>query len=173
MVIRQIQHRGRLTKAQVLARTERVHLHKSPFFETSLKKLYPLARQIAGKSVEEAIVQMRFSKKRVAQDVKRELAYARDSAVVRAGMGLGGVKRVGNGEGEGRGMLEGGEEVVKYENKDGKVKEVKPTAMYIDQAWVGRGKFDFAQIARARGNRNIAKRPTTSEFPLFSPYFCY
>ncbi|KAL2071701.1 hypothetical protein VTL71DRAFT_12936 [Oculimacula yallundae] len=70
MVIRDIHKRGRLTKTQRLKREERVLLSKSHDFKTSVKKLVPLAKQIAGKTVEEAIVQMRFSKKKAAQDVK-------------------------------------------------------------------------------------------------------
>ncbi|KAL8695524.1 MAG: hypothetical protein Q9224_003387, partial [Gallowayella concinna] len=67
-IIRNIRNRGQLTKAQRLARTERESLCKSAFYTTSVKKLMPLARQIAGKPIEEAIVQMRFSKKKVARD---------------------------------------------------------------------------------------------------------
>ncbi|KAL8864738.1 MAG: hypothetical protein Q9174_007241 [Haloplaca sp. 1 TL-2023] len=49
----------------------------------------PLARQIAGKPIDEAIIQMRFSKKKAARDVKKHLEYARDEAIVKRGMGLG------------------------------------------------------------------------------------
>merc|ERR1712098_1032136 len=93
MVIRDIHKRGRLTKTQQLKREERVLLSKSHDFQTSVKKLVPLAKQIAGKTVEEAIVQMRFSKKKVAKDVKEHLEHARNEAIIRRGMGLGqGVK---------------------------------------------------------------------------------
>ena len=89
MIIRNIQNRGQLTKAQRIARTERESLCKSQFIFTSIKKLMPLARQIAGKPIEEAIIQMRFSKKKAARDVKKHLEYARDEAIVKRGMGLG------------------------------------------------------------------------------------
>ncbi|KAL8964678.1 MAG: hypothetical protein Q9183_004285, partial [Haloplaca sp. 2 TL-2023] len=89
MIIRNIKNRGQLTKAQRIARTERESLCKSQFIFTSIKKLMPLARQIAGKPIEEAIIQMRFSKKKAARDVKKHLEYARDEAIVKRGMGLG------------------------------------------------------------------------------------
>ena len=61
MVIREIRGRWRMSKTVKLARTERSHLCKSEFFKTSVKKLFPLANQIAGKPLSEAMVQMRFS----------------------------------------------------------------------------------------------------------------
>lgn len=88
MVIRDIRRRGRLTKEMQIKRTERSHLSKSRFFETSVKKLAPLARQIAGKSLDEAILQMRFSSKKAAQEVRKHLIQARDEAIVIRGMGL-------------------------------------------------------------------------------------
>jgi ribosomal protein L22 len=48
--------------------------------------------QIAGKTVEEALVQLRFSKKKVARDVWKGLKMARDEAIVARGMGLGKVQ---------------------------------------------------------------------------------
>ncbi|KAL8728899.1 MAG: hypothetical protein Q9181_005188 [Wetmoreana brouardii] len=93
MIIRDVRNRGQLTKAQRIARTERESLCKSHFFKTSIKKLMPLARQIAGKPIEEAIIQMRFSKKKAARDLKKHLEYARDEAIVKRGMGLGMVKQ--------------------------------------------------------------------------------
>ena len=166
MVIRSIKKRGRLSRTEVLARTERVHLHKSPFLETSIKKLYPLARQIAGKSVEEALVQMRFSRKKVARDVKAALEYARDEAIVKRGMGLGAVlgEEAGKEAEEGEGRRD--EAVVKYEDKKGKVKRARPSEIYIDQAWVGRGRYEPVKSARARGMLHILRRPHTSEFHL-------
>lgn len=88
MVIRNIRHRGRLTREMRIARTERSHLSKSRFFKTSLKKLGPLARQIAGKSIDEAILQMRFSTKKAAREVHKHLIQARNEAVAIRGMGL-------------------------------------------------------------------------------------
>jgi ribosomal protein L22 len=87
-----IQRRGRVTRDVKLARTERELRWKSINFQTSTKKLTKLMNQIAGKTMEEALVQMRFSKKRVARDVVKGLLMARDEAIVRSGMGLGSVK---------------------------------------------------------------------------------
>ena len=100
MVIRGVRQRGRITRATQILRTEREHVSKSPMLMTSIKKLGPLARQIAGKSVEDAIVQMRFSNKMVAKDVLKQLEIARNEAIVMRGMGLG---KVGNRGREGKG----------------------------------------------------------------------
>lgn len=88
MIIRNIRRRGRLTRVMRIARSERSHLSRSRFFDTSIKKLAPLARQIAGKSLDEAILQMRFSSKKAAQEVRKHLIQAKNEAIVRAGMGL-------------------------------------------------------------------------------------
>ncbi|TID17436.1 ribosomal protein L22 [Venturia nashicola] len=150
VVSRQVKRRGRLTKKELLKRTERESLTKSQWFKTSTKKLGMLARQIAGKPIEEAIVQMRFSKKRVAQDLKKHLEYSRDMAIVNRGMGLGAA--------EGR---QG--EPVEIELKNGKRKKVTDrTGIYVDQAWVGRGPYGSEVDYRARGNANIMKNPYTS-----------
>ncbi|KAI9699800.1 MAG: 54S ribosomal protein L22, mitochondrial [Candelina mexicana] len=150
MVIRQIQRRGRLSKSMQIKRTERESLSKSPMLKTSVKKLGPLARQIAGKSVEDAIVQMRFSRKKAAKDVKEHLEHARNEAIVRRGMGL--------GEAEGTKGKE-----VEIELKNGKRRLVKDrTGLYVDQAWVGRGTFGRLPDFRARGRINIMRPPRTS-----------
>src|SRR5690606_1446949 len=60
MITREIRRRGRLSKAVQIMRTERESLNKSHWFKTSVKKLAPLARQITGKNIDEAIAQMRF-----------------------------------------------------------------------------------------------------------------
>ncbi|MCJ1442526.1 MAG: 54S ribosomal protein L22, mitochondrial [Stictis urceolatum] len=162
MVIRNIQRRGRISKAVKLARTERQHLSKSPFFTTSVKKMVPLARQIAGKSVEDALVQMRFSKKRAARAVMKHLRLARDEAVVARGMGLGSVKAEDGGEGK-EGEAERKVENVTFRDKKGKSRTVGDrSAMYIDQAWVGRGSYGSTPEFRARGRTNILKNPQTS-----------
>jgi ribosomal protein L22 len=156
MVIRDIHKRGRLTRAQILKREERVLLSKSHDFRTSVKKLSPLARQIAGKTVEDAIIQMRFSKKKAAKEVKEHLEHAKNEAIVRRGMGLG--------------MVEGGEfSPRKIQVKDGRtVKVVDPTRLYVDQAWVGKGLYGKSLDYRARGRTYLMKNPTTSKlFPLF------
>jgi len=89
MVIRSLQKRGRITKDIKLKRTERELTYMSPFLPTSVKKLTKVMNQIAGKTVEEALVQLRFSKKKVATDVFKGLQVARDEAVLARGMGLG------------------------------------------------------------------------------------
>jgi ribosomal protein L22 len=92
MVITSLRKRGRLTKAMKIAREERESHYKSPFLPTSIKKLTKVMNQIAGKTVEEALVQLRFSKKKVARDVWKGLKMARDEAIVARGMGLGKVQ---------------------------------------------------------------------------------
>lgn len=124
--------------------------------KTSVKKLGPLARQIAGKPIEAAIVQMRFSKKLAAKEVKKHLEHARNEAIVRKGMGLGEVQGT-KGEGE-RGPVE-------IELKDGKRRVVTDrTGIYVDQAWVGRGTYGREPDHRARGQIYIMRPPYTSEF---------
>lgn len=177
MVIREIRGRGRLTKTVKLARTERSHLSKSEFFKTSVKKLFPLANQIAGKPLSEAMVQMRFSKKKAAQDVLRHLEYARDQAIVMRGMGLGKVQaqaqqaeagEVADGPEAERGQPSAQEEErLLVEDKKGKKRVVTDrTAIYVDQAWVGRGACGFGIEYRARGNSNRLRLPYTSKSAL-------
>ena len=152
MVIRDIQNRGRLTKAQVLKKTERELQSKSHNFMTSIKKLFPIANQIAGKTVEEAIVQMRFSKKKAARDVKEHLEHARNEAIVRRGMGLGQVKNKGAP----------GFHPIEIKTKDGKrVKVDDPTRLYVDQAWVGKGDYGITPDHRARGQIHRMHNPST------------
>lgn len=155
MVIREVRKRGRLTRTQVIKRQERELVSRSHNFKTSVKKLMFLARQIAGKSVEEAIVQMRFSKKKAALDVRKHLEHARNEAIVRRGMGLGVVD---------------GKKIppVSIQTKDGqRVKVEDPTTLYVDQAWVGKGDFGRTPDHRARGQIYIMKNPTTRMYPFF------
>lgn len=150
MVIREIHKRGRLSRTQQLKQQERELLSKSHNMKTSVKKLMQLARQVAGKSVEEAIVQMRFSKRKAAREVKQHLEHARNEAIVKRGMALGSV----NGEAMAP---------VKIQTKDGKrTKVADPTALYVDQAWVGRGQYGRSPDHRARGQIYMMKNPTTS-----------
>lgn len=151
VIVRQVKRRGRLSKKELLKRTERESLTKSQWLKTSTKKLGMLARQIAGKPIEEAIVQMRFSKKRVAQDLKKHLEYSRDMAIVNRGMGLG--------------QVEGTQgEPVQIELKDGKRKKIADrTGIYVDQAWVGRGPYTFEIDYRARGQAHRMQNPFTSK----------
>ncbi len=174
MLIRQV-HRGtdpfsREPRAAVIARTERQVTSKSPWLPTSTKKLVHLAHQIQGKTVADALVQMRFSKKKMAQEVGYQLEIARDLAVVERGMGLGrAAAAAAAAEGAAdealgiKGSPDG--KTVEILTKDGKwVKVDDPTRMYIAEAWVNRGPLrgkipDY----RARGRMNIKKRPTTSK----------
>ena len=166
MTIRAVRQRGRITRATQLARTEREHTARSHFFETSVKKLMPLARQIAGRGVDEALVQMRFSGKKAARDVRRFLEYARDRAAVAKGMGLGtGPVEVVDRE-EGSETVVREEPAVQYTDEKGRKKEVQPSKMYIEQAWVGRGPYVKSLETRARGRSNMIKAPFTSESAL-------
>lgn len=140
-----------------IKRTEKELHEKSPWLPTSVKKLVHLSRQIAGKSVEDALVQMRYSKKKMAKEIAYQLELARDRAVVERGMGLGGVKV--EGQEEGRRVIE------KIQTKDGKHIEVEdPTKLYIAQSWVERGPWrGFRKSPRARGRMDLIKRPSTSK----------
>lgn len=154
-VIEQIRRRGRLTKAQLLKRTERESLSRSAWIKTSVKKLGALARQIAGKPIEDAIAQMRFSPKMAAKEVKKHLEHARDTAIVERGMGLGGAEGAKG-------------DPVEIQLKDGKRKRIADrTAIYIDQAWVGRGQYGFGYDYRARGRLNTLRLPWTSKHPAY------
>ena len=151
MVIREVMKRGRLSRKQFLKTQERELLSKSHDFKTSVKKLNPLARQIAGKTVEEAIIQMRFSAKKAAKDVLEHLEHAKNEAIVKRGMGLG-----QNGK-----MIE---QPLRLQTKDGKrVRVENPTTIYVDQAWVGRGLYGTTPDYRARGKIHMMKNPTTSK----------
>ncbi|KAL4925720.1 mitochondrial 54S ribosomal protein uL22m [Aspergillus undulatus] len=157
MAIREVRQRGRLSKTQQIMRAERETLAKSHWFKTSIKKLGPLARQIAGKNIDEAIVQMQFSKKKAAKDVLGHLKHAKNMAIVRSGMGLG-AQAVGPD----------GEEVPKPKpltivSKTGERKTITdPTSIYIDQAWVNRGPYGMDFDHRARGVINRLRPPHTS-----------
>ncbi|KAL2260244.1 hypothetical protein VTK26DRAFT_5826 [Humicola hyalothermophila] len=149
-------------RAERIARTERQLTTKSPFFATSVKKLVKLAHQIRGKTVAEALTQMRFSNKKMAREVHYQLEIARDLAVAERGMGLGAVnadKKADGGEGGGESQRH---QLVEIRDKDGKwVKIDDPTRMYVAEAWVNRGPFR-ARIPdyRARGRMNIKMRPS-------------
>ncbi|MCJ1437159.1 54S ribosomal protein L22, mitochondrial [Xylographa pallens] len=156
ILIRSLHRRFRIRKSVQLLRTERSSVTKSHFLETSIKKLGPLARQIAGKPIEDAMIQMRFSKKRVAGEVLKHLRYARDEAVVRKGMGLGNVVRDGEEKDKEK---KGGVVILKSGRK--RVVEDR-TGIYVDQAWVGRGSYGRAPDYRARGQVYTLRPPTTS-----------
>lgn len=176
-VIQNIRKGGRLSKAEFLLQTEREHTAKSEMMKTSVKKLGMLARQIQGKTVDEAIVQMRFSKKGVAQQVLAHLEAARDEAVVMRGMGLG-LVGVQEAESEAPNLNASSTDVtgvqpkaavvspsspLDIQLKDGKRHTVTDTSnIYIEQAWVGRGQYGKLPDYRARGRVFIMRTPWTS-----------
>ena len=97
---------------------------------------------------------MRFSKKKAAKEVKEHLEHAKNEAIVRRGMGL------GHTTGDKFTPLV----ILK---KDGqRMKVTNPTTMYVDQAWCGKGLFSTSPDYRARGQMNIMKNRTTSEYYL-------
>ena len=208
MVIRDVRNGGRMTRAARLAKTEKSHLCKSEFFRTSVKKLFPLANQIVGKPLTDAMVQMRFSKKKAAQDVLKHLEFARNEAIVKRGMGLGPAKALAEARRakrqarydaykakkgqetspDGQKAEEGQqtnqdvqraekapepmqqEERLVVEDKKGKKRIVTDrTAMYVDEAWVGRGEYGSAMDYRGRGRAYVMRLPQTSTFRSHVP----
>ncbi|KAI1104387.1 ribosomal protein L22 [Jackrogersella minutella] len=141
-----------ITKAQRIKRSEKEHTSKSVALPTSTKKLVFLSHQIVGKTVDEAITQMRFSKKKMAREVKYQLEEARDTAISAHGMGLG----AHNGQ-----TLE---QPKKVQTKDGRWIEVKdPTLLYVDQSWVTKGFFRGVKINHhGRSRMSRMWRPTAS-----------
>jgi ribosomal protein L22 len=151
MIIREVRKRGRVTKKEAIMATERDALVKSHWFKTSVKKLVPLARQIQGKSIDDAILQMRFSKKKAAKDVKEHLEHAKNIAIVRYGMGL-----------EKPDDKESKIQPVTITLKSGDPKTItNPSAIYIADSWVNRGPFHREYDHRARGRINIMRPPHT------------
>ncbi|CAO2653186.1 Nn.00g025970.m01.CDS01 [Neocucurbitaria sp. VM-36] len=186
LVIAGVKRHGRMTKAQKLLRTERQSLYKSHFLPTSVKKLQKVVNQLAGKTVSEALVQLRFSPKKIARDVIKGLEIAQNEAIVARGMGLQGEEaavarwekqREGTDAGRPRDLwdyktsAEAGKAVkaaktakaTTVELKDGSKKVVRdPSEIYIDQAWVGRGESWKTPEFRARGKINLLTHRTTS-----------
>lgn len=150
MVIRELRKRGRLSKTQQLKRQERELVSKSHDFKTSVKKLVHLANQIKGKSVQDAIIQMRFSAKKVAKDVKEHLEHAKNEAIVRRGMGMG--LPLGSSFSP----------VTLMTNDKKRVRIKDPTTVYVDQAWCNKGLYEKSPEYRARGKVNILRHRTTS-----------
>ncbi|KAL2162539.1 hypothetical protein VTH06DRAFT_7453 [Thermothelomyces fergusii] len=164
MVIRAVR-RGtdpfsREPRAARIARTERQYTSKSPWLATSTKKLVHLARQIQGKTLEEALAQMRFSKKKYAQEVKYQLELARDMAIVERGMGLGAAKK--DEAKEGGDEKAGEKKVIEIQDKHGRwIKIDDPTRMYVAEAWVNRGPLrGLLAEYRARGATNFLRLPS-------------
>jgi ribosomal protein L22 len=150
-IINHIRSDWKISKDDYLKRTERSIVVKSLDLKTSRKKLGKLARQIAGKTIDEALLQMRFSKKRVAGEVIKHLEHAKNLAIVERGMGLG---KPEQREGQ----------QIRIRLKDGTYKNVMDrTELYIDQAWVGRGDYEKEPDYRARGRMYMMKKVYTSE----------
>ena len=175
-IIQQITKGGRLSRQQVIKRTEREHLVKSHMMKTSVKKLGMLARQIQGKRIEDAITQMRFSRKKIAQEVLKQLEFARDEAVVMRGMGLSGTKTLttsddaqadnatstSSSSSSSSSELSSGKPI-SIQLKNGKRHAIPDKrAIYIDQAWVGRGPYGKLPDYRARGRIYVMRTPWTS-----------
>jgi ribosomal protein L22 len=160
---------SRETRAARIARTERQLLSKSPFLATSVKKLVKLAHQIQGKTVEDALTQMRYSKKKMAAEVAVQLRLARDQAVVSRGMGLGKAgqakETVVDGVVKETSATDGNDSSITIHTKDGKQLTIDdPSRMYVAQAWVGRGPWRAKRPDyRARGVVYTLRSPTTSK----------
>ncbi|KAK5990959.1 Large ribosomal subunit protein uL22m [Cladobotryum mycophilum] len=151
-VIQMVRKNGQLTREEKIKMTERELVHKSHFLPTSVKKLVMLARQIAGKPVDEAILQMKWSKKKMAAEIKYYLEEARDLAIAQRGMGLGQV----NGE-----LLDKPRKVQTIEGKWMDITD--PSRMYVAQSWVGRGAWRGKSIDyKGRGRMGVMQHPTTS-----------
>ncbi|KAK1507028.1 uncharacterized protein CCOS01_16286 [Colletotrichum costaricense] len=149
-VIQMVRKNGHVTREERIAQTEKKLSHKSPFLETSVKKLVHLARQIQGKSLEEAVLQMSYSKKKMAAEVKYQLEEARDLAVVTRRMGIG---RVATNV-----------QPIKIQTKEGKTMTITdPTRLYVAEAWVGRGPWRAKELDyKGRGRFGIMQSPSTS-----------
>ena len=160
-VMRMVRRNGRESRREIIRRTEREMRFRSPFLPTSVKKLMHISRQVAGKNVDDALVQMRYSKKKMSREVGHFLGVARDRAVVEHGMGLG----KPNGE-----ILE---KPRKIKDSEGNWMVVSdPTRIYIAQAWVGRGPWRGQRLVHlGRGRKSVHMKPSTSMFspPLFPP----
>ena len=118
---------------------------------TSVKKLMMLSRQISGKSVDDAITQMTWSKKKMSAEIRYYLEEARDLAIAQRGMGLGKV----NGE-----LYDNPQKIQTTEGKW--VEVVDPSRMYIAQSWVGRGKWRGKSIdPKGRGRMGLIQHPAT------------
>lgn len=153
---------GKLSKQEHIKLSEKEVTSNSEIVPTSTKKLVHLSHQIVGKTVDEALTQMRFSTKKFAREVTYQLEEARDTAIVSRGMGLG---------------VRKGKAPVKQniKTKDGKTIEVQdPTRLYVDQSWVTKGPVRGVRIhygARSRMSRMW--RPTAREYNPVQPSGSY
>ncbi|KAI0018677.1 ribosomal protein L22 [Xylariomycetidae sp. FL0641] len=138
------------TKKQWEKENEHMYTARSNKLPTSVKKLNPLARQIAGLTVEDAITQMHYSKKKMSNMIAFQLEMARDRAIVARGMGLG----VPNGEVFTKPK--------KIKTKDGRWIEITdPSRMYVDEAWVTKGGQHIDRIeymGRGRASKRFSRK---------------
>ncbi|KAI0549833.1 ribosomal protein L22/L17 [Xylaria curta] len=150
-IMQMVRANGKLSREEQLKLAEKEVTSKSEELPTSIKKLGALSRQIAGKTVDDAITQMRFSKKKAAREVLWQLEEAKANAVASRGMGLGAT----NGE-----LLPKKRTIL---TKDGDKLEVDdPTRLYVDQSWVTKGHIRSMRIQyHARGRMSFMKRPTS------------
>lgn len=149
--------------------TEKRQASTSSVMATSTKKLVHLAHQIVGKPVDDAITQMRYSKKKAAREVRWQLEEARDMAIATRGMGLGAAP----GAKEGERVFD---KPKKIQDKDGNWMEVAdPTSLYVDESWVGKGPFRGGRIQyHSRGRMSMMWRPTARKFLVCPvPTCCY
>ncbi|RYP20193.1 hypothetical protein DL765_002952 [Monosporascus sp. GIB2] len=149
-VMQMVRANGQVSHKELIRRSEKEVESKSTPLPTSTKKLVYLSHQIVGKTVDEAITQMRYSKKKMAREVKYQLEEARDMAIASRGMGLG----VPNGE-----VFD---KPKKIQTKDGRWIDVSdPTTLYVDESWVGKGPYRGARIQyHARARMSLMWRPT-------------
>ncbi|KAI1160746.1 ribosomal protein L22/L17 [Nemania serpens] len=148
-IMQMVRANGKLSKQERIKLSEKEITSNSELVPTSTKKLIFLSHQIVGKTVDEALTQMRFSKKKFAREVTYQLEEARDTAIVSRGMGLG----VRNGETLAKRNIK---------TKDGKAIEVHdPTRLYVEQSWVTKGPDRGFRIHYAgRGRQYPMYRPT-------------
>ncbi|KAI0813471.1 ribosomal protein L22/L17 [Xylaria sp. FL0064] len=149
-IMQMVRSNGQLSKKEQIKLTEKELTSTSQILPTSTKKLVHLSHQIVGKTVEDAITQMRYSKKKMAREVRWQLEAARDEAIARRGMGLG----EQNGETA---------KPRKIQTKDGKTIEVTdPSRLYVDESWVTKGQWRRGRIHyRGRGRMATMWSPTT------------
>ncbi|KAF3355859.1 hypothetical protein VD0004_g3812 [Verticillium dahliae] len=142
-------------RVERIRQTERQMTHKSPFLETSTKKLVMLARQIQGKTLQDALTQMTYSKKKMAREVKFQLEEARDFAVVSRGMGLGKAGAAPGGDKDAA--------LIKIKTKDGQtLKITDPSSLYVAEAWVNKGPSRNRRIEfKGRGRTGVIISPST------------
>ncbi|KAL5890388.1 39S ribosomal protein L22, mitochondrial [Pyricularia oryzae] len=144
-VSRALDPEGRETKAERLARTERTLTYRGPVWRLPPKKHVKLARQIAGRTVDDAMIQMRFSKKKFSRDIGITLDAARDEAAVVAGMGL-------------KAPADEKFKAEKIQLKNGQwVTITDPNKLYIEQAWVNNGRKVFAGFVYPARRGHIPK----------------